>query len=173
MNTSKNCLNITKIKWDNVDSEDPSAIPDIFNNYFSTIGINLAHNIPASDKNFKEFLGLRNPNSIFFAPTVKEEMEEIVSNLNDKKSAGHDGIGNYLLKNIISSIVDPLVYIINLSLVSGIVPANMKTAKVIQIFKRGDKCDVSNYRPISLLTSFSKLLEKNHLSKNNKFSKTI
>ena len=160
LNTSKNCLNITKIKWDNVDSEDPSAIPDIFNNYFSTIGINLAHNIPASDKSFKEFLGLRNPNSIFFAPTVKEEMEEIVSNLNDKKSAGHDGIGNYLLKNIISSIVDPLVYIINLSLVSGIVPANMKTAKVIPIFKRGDKCDVSNYRPISLLTSFSKLLEK-------------
>ena len=152
MNTSKNCLNITTIKWDNVDSEDPSAIPDIFNNYFSTIGINLAHNIPASDKNFKEFLGLRNPKSIFLAPTVKEEMEEIVSNLNDKKSAGHDGIGNYLLKNIISSIVDPLFYIINLSLVSGIVPANMNTAKVIPIFKQGDKCDVSNYRPISLLT---------------------
>ena len=58
-----------------------------------------------------------NPHSIFFLPTHRNEIIKIVSSLNDKKSPGHDGIGNYLLKNCISCIIDPLV-----SLTSGLVP---------------------------------------------------
>ena len=85
---------------------------------------------------------------------------KIVSNLKEKKSPGHDGIDNQLLKSIIPYIVDPLVYIVNLSLTHGIVPNNMKTAKVIPIYTKGDHCDVNNYRPISLLTSISKVLER-------------
>jgi len=57
-------------------------------------------------------------------------------------------------------LVDPLVYIFNLSLSTGIIPNNFKTAKVIPVFKKGDPQLPSNYRPISLLNVFSKLLEK-------------
>ena len=71
------------------------------------------------------------------------------------------GINNHLLKNIIPQIVDPLVHIINVSLTTGLVPNNMKIAKVIPIYKKGEKDDVSiNYRPISLLTLISKILER-------------
>ena len=61
---------------------------------------------------------------------------------------------------MIAHIADPLVYIINLSISSGIVPDNMKIAKVVPIFKKGNKDDVNNYRPISLLTTFSKIIER-------------
>ena len=160
MNTSKNCSNISKIKCDNVTSEDPIDIAETFNTYFSSIGKNLAQKISPANKQFSEFLGVSNPNSIFFVPTHRNEIIKIVSSLDNNKSPGHDCIGNYLLKNIISYVVDPLVHIVNLSLTSGLVPSNMKIAKVIPIFKKGDKCDVSNYRPISLLTTISKILER-------------
>ena len=54
----------------------------------------------------------------------------------------------------------PLKHIVNLSLSTGEVPLLMKTAKVVPIFKSGDPTDVNNYRPISLLSSFGKILEK-------------
>ena len=77
-------------------SEDPFDIVETSNNYVSSIGTNLAQNIPPSDKHFSEFLGVPNSNSIFFVPTHRNEIIKIVLSLNDKKSPGHDGIGNYL-----------------------------------------------------------------------------
>ena len=177
MNTPNNTLNISQIRWNNTLSKEPIEIAETFNTYFSSIGKNLSQNIPLPDKQYYEFLDAPNPNTIFIFPTHKDEILKIASGLNDKKSPGHDGISNYLLKNIISYIMDPLVYILNLSLSSGIVPNIMKIAKVIPIYKKGDKSDVSNYRPISLLTNISKILERiiytrtiNFLKLNNVFS---
>ena len=80
--------------------------------------------------------------------------------MHNKKSPGYDDINNFILKGVTSAIVDPLVHVLNLSLLNGQVPNNMKIAKGIPLFKKGDKLDVSNYRPISLLSSLSKILEK-------------
>ena len=93
-------------------------------------------------------------------PTHKYEITDIVSNLNNKKSSGFDNINTVILKGIIAVIVDPLVHIFNLSFLNGEVPNVMKIAKVIPLFKKGDNQDVNNYRPISLLSSLSKVLEK-------------
>ena len=106
------------------------------------------------------FLQTPNPNSLFFLPVIKEELKDTVGKLKDKKSTGYDGIDNSLLKNIIDVIVDPLVHVFNLSLSNGIVPEGMKVSKIIPIHKKGDKENICNYRPVSLLTSSSKLLEK-------------
>ena len=160
MNLNKNKPNITRIRQDNVIVDDPGNISNIFNEYFSSIGENLAQNIPASDKHFVDFLGNPNPDSIFFVPIHKYEILDIVSNLDNKKSSGYDGVNNFLLKGIIVSIVDPLVHIFNLSLLNGQVPDIMKIAKVVPLFKKGDKLEVCNYRPISLLSTLSKVLEK-------------
>ena len=65
-----------------------------------------------------------------------------------------------LIKNVAEGIMLPLVHIYNLSMMNGSVPMSMKIAKVVPIFKKGDPKLVTNYRPISLLTSFSKILEK-------------
>jgi len=65
-----------------------------------------------------------------------------------------------LIKDVMTFVVKPLTYIFNLSLQIGIFPDSMKIAKVIPIFKNGDTHSFSNYRPISLLSQFSKILEK-------------
>ena len=160
MNTSENISKIPKMKWGNVISEKPIDIAETFNKYFSSIGKNLAQNIHPSSKQFNDFLGAPNPNSIFFVSTHREEIFKIVCDLHDKKSSGFDGIDNCLLKSIIIHVVDPIVHIMNLSISTGVVPDNMKIAKVVPVYKKGDKSDVNNYRPISLLTSISKVLER-------------
>ncbi|XP_073235694.1 uncharacterized protein [Porites lutea] len=65
-----------------------------------------------------------------------------------------------LLKSSLSLICAPLTYIINLSLNSGVVPQEMKIARVIPLFKSGDKSLFTNYRPVSVLPVFSKFLER-------------
>ena len=83
-----------------------------------------------------------------------------MSTLKPKVSSGADFISNKLLKEIAPFIMTQLHYLINLSLETGFVPSEWKLAKVIPVFKDGDKHEFTNYRPISLLSSFAKLLEK-------------
>ena len=64
------------------------------------------------------------------------------------------------VKESIIYISEPLTYIINLSINSGVVPDQMKLARMVPLFKSGDKRLFSNYRPVSVLPIFSKSLEK-------------
>jgi hypothetical protein len=66
----------------------------------------------------------------------------------------------FAVKESIDLIIEPLTHIINLSISSGIVPDLMKIARVIPLFKSGDHRLVQNYRPVSVLPIFSKLLER-------------
>ena len=93
-------------------------------------------------------------------PTIEEELLDIVRSLKNKKSPGFDCIKNDLIKHVITGILKPLTHILNLSMSNGVVPRHMKIAKVVPIFKKGDPQLLTNYRPISLLSSFSKILEK-------------
>ena len=86
-------------------------------------------------------------------------MIDIVHNLKINKAAGYDGLSNKLLKEV-DVIVSPITHVFNLSIVHVVVPLCMKIAKVVPIFKKGNSHEVGNYRPISLLTGFSKILEK-------------
>ena len=79
--------------------------------------------------------------------------------MKNKQIAGHGDISNFILKGVLSSIADPLAHILNVSILSGVFPEQMKIAKVIPLFKKGDKLDPSNYQPISLLSTLSKILE--------------
>ena len=92
-----------------------------------------------ASKTFLDFIDQPNPNSLFFVPVHRNELIDIVHNLKNKKSTGHDGIDNILLKNVINYIVDPLVHIFNLSLTSGFVPDCMKISKVIPVYKKRRK----------------------------------
>ncbi|HAX73373.1 MAG TPA: hypothetical protein DCY20_07605 [Firmicutes bacterium] len=97
---------------------------------------------------------------IFIRGADEKEILDIVNNSKSKKSTDCNDIDMSLLKNIIEHIVKPFTYICNQSFLTGIFPINMKVAKVILIFKSGDRHLFSNYRPISLLSQFSKILEK-------------
>ena len=112
--------------------------------------------------------------TLYVVRCTYEELLNIVHNAKDKKSKGYDGIDMCMLKKIIPHILTPLRHICNTSLGQGIFPDEMKIARIIPLFKSGDKQNVSNYRPISLLPQFPKILEKifnnrlmNFLNSNN------
>ena len=102
----------------------------------------------------------RTERTIFFAPCTEAEVIKTLSKLKGKTSSGFDGISNAILKDLGNLITKPMTYIINQSMSSGIFPSDMKLADVIPLFKGGDEHLMSKYRPISLLLTLSKLLEK-------------
>ena len=116
--------------------------------------------------------------SFYLYPTGDEELKNIITLLKPKTSTGHDNISPKILKKLYSGLISPCVYIINLSLSTGIVPKAMKIAKVVPIFKNsGSDTIMKNYRPVSLLPVLSKVLERivynrlfHYLMKHNIFS---
>ena len=97
---------------------------------------------------------------MFLQPVTEEDILQQVKNAKNKKSKCHDQFDMCLLKKIIPYIVKPLAHICNTSLMNGIFPDRMKIARVIPLFKNGDVKEFSNYRTVSILPQFSKILEK-------------
>ena len=139
---------------------DPNDISSAFNTYFTNIGPNLASKVDDSNCNFINFLPPYSEHSLFLTPTNIHEILTTVRTLKSSKSFGHDGISVYLLKKIIHYIASPLMHIFNFSISSGKCPNALKIAKVIPVHKKDDPSLLTNYRPISLLPAFSKILEK-------------
>ena len=114
-----------------------------------------------SDKNPTDLIA-QNLNKFKFSDKIlsRKEVLEATDLLANKKTPDHTGVSTHFIKQTVSSFINPLFHIFNLSFTTGVVPAQFKMAKVIPIFKAGDKSSMDNYRPISLLSSFSKILEK-------------
>ena len=72
----------------------------------------------------------------------------------------HNHISMSLVKNVMSDISKPLTYIANKSFSQGCFPEQMKIAKVLPLYNNGDRELFTNYRPVSLLSQFSKIIEK-------------
>ena len=85
---------------------------------------------------------------------------EIINSMKPKASSGIDELSNKILKHIQEVIVPPLTIIINQMLNTGLFPEKLKVSKVIPLYKKGDEHLFTNYRPISLLPSMSKIFEK-------------
>ena len=89
-----------------------------------------------------------------------EEVFNLIMNLDTDKANGPDGISAYMLKATATSIASPLAKLFSLSLRTGKFPKLWKLAHVVPIPKADNKSDPSNYRPVSLLSIVSKILEK-------------
>uniref|UniRef100_A0A673A262 Reverse transcriptase domain-containing protein n=1 Tax=Sphaeramia orbicularis TaxID=375764 RepID=A0A673A262_9TELE len=141
--------------------ENTEDIVNIFNDFFVNVGPNLAKDITKWEKDDKTFnFAIENNNSMFLGGVCESEVLEVVRKSKNKKSTDRNSIDMTLIKQVINSILQPFTYICNKSFQTGTFPENMKIAKVIPIYKNGDKHMVSNYRPVSLLPQFSKILEK-------------
>ena len=147
-------------KIDNTTTTNRTKIADGFCKYFSEIGPKTASNIPTSNKAFHEFLNTPNAKSIFLSPTDPDEIRRIIMQIKPKSSSGPDSISSKLIKTLSTSLCLPICIVVNKSIASGTVPRNMKLAKVIPIYKAKEQTELGNYRPISLLPSLSKILEK-------------
>jgi hypothetical protein len=101
-------------------------------------------------------------------------LTDVIKAFESKDSPDLDGLSVKILKFIAIEISVPLAHIFNLSLTSGIFPCKLKTSRIVPIFKSGDPRLCDNYRPISLVNTLSKVLEKivsinltNHLQIND------
>ena len=153
---------INYIKVGNIDIYDSKQIADEMGHFFSTIGFNYAKKIPASHTKIDDYLKIitRNDKNIFLNPTNGVEVAMLISKLPNKKSSGYDNIDNILLKSIKDVVSEKLASLFNLSMSSGVFPEMMKLAEVVPLYKSKKRFLKSNYRPISLLITISKILEK-------------
>ena len=156
---SNNSRAIDKLLIDGKEIKNNSEIVDTLNNYFADIGKNLSDNVPSIKKSFKDYLKNPTPASIFLRSTNLVEVGREIDKLKSKKST-LDKFKIDVIKSVKNEIIEGLTIIINLSILEGKVPDLLKVAKIIPVYKNGDTCSPSNYRPISLLSIFDKILEK-------------
>ena len=137
----------------NIQTYNAKEITTEFANYFSSVGRKYANKIEQSDSDIHTYLTkiIRNHETLYLTPTTASEITNLIYNLPNKNSRGHDDISNNMLKLLHTSIVQPLVIIFNKSLTEGKFPDLMKLADIVPIHKAKDKYLTTNYRPISLL----------------------
>ena len=155
---------------------DPNVISNGFNNFFVNVGPTLASKIITDGISHRNFLTESLQTSFFLEPTTTNEIKAVISKLKNG-APGRDGILPKHLKCISESIAYPLSKIANLSFEQGVFPTELKIAIKSPLYKAKDLMFFNNYRPISLLSVFSKILERlmynrllKFIDKNNLFN---
>ena len=137
INKKKSSKTHDKFMYNNRKITDPQTIADGFNNYFVNIGPTLASKIPDNDLSHKEFLPENITTSLFLNPRISKN-----------------------IKHIKESMSFPLTNMINLSFEQGVFPSELKFAVITPLYKAKDPMFFNNYRPISLLSMFSKIIQR-------------
>ena len=139
---------------------DQKIVVDKMNNYFVNVADNLAKKIPKPDKNHKHFLKNPNVHSLFLTEIGPDEIHKIIKELGVNKSGDIYGNTPNLVKLGGPVLIQILTLLFNKSIDQGIFPNALKLSKIVPIHKGDSIFEMSNYRPISLLPIFSKILEK-------------
>lgn len=129
-------------------------LADTFNNFFTT----LAHTSPPHPCN--NYINSRNDETIFLEPVTADEVISVILNFKNSHSCDIDGIQVRPVKYVVAIIAPALAHIFNLCFTTGTFPSKMQIAKVTVLYKKGDRNDLGNYRPVSILPIFSKAFEK-------------
>ena len=150
----KICLEV-----DGVSVSGDKDVADSFNDYFSNIGLSNASPQVSNNSYMTSLRHISQPNSFFFSPVSAAHVSKIIASLKNKPS--HiDMYPNRILKHL-SPIISPIfAEIINKSLLQGKFPELFKIARVLPLYKAGNRLYRNNYRPISILNPLSKILEK-------------
>ena len=153
--------NIDSVKLDDEIITDKGKIADAFNEFFSTIGTKLSNQQTNTVKEkFKTYVNTPVTQSLFLKPIKPKELMKIVLKMKNNTSPGYDNISIKVVKKVIPHISNVLCKIFNCSMCNGVVPDKMKIARVTPIHKKGDTSIMNNYRPISVLTIFTKIFER-------------
>ena len=133
---------------------------DVFNEHFINIGPNLAETIQnENDGSFQDYINKQDP-EFTFQPVSIVKVYNLINNLWTSKATGIDKISAKVLRAAASAIAPSLTEIFNMSIDSNRFPSDWKTARVIPLFKNGQRSVLDNYRPISILPVVSKIMER-------------
>ena len=141
------------VYWNSSYSSNPAEKCDLFNRFFNSVFIDSRYKPPRSLKQPHPTSQLSH---IFFS---EDDVSSALTSLDLDKAIGPDGIGPKLLRECAAPLTAPLMSLFNACINQGSIPNEWKTHLIVPILKSGDKADVTNYRPISLLCTVSKVLE--------------
>lgn len=148
---------------------EPSEVANIFNEYFSSVGRNLANRL-TSNGDVNCFNTMRmSEYSMFMFPASSDEVQGIITSLDVNKATGCDGFPISALKKYSHQLSPLLSDCFNICLSTGVYPDCLKQALVYPVFKSDDPKIPTNYRPISVLPSLNKVFEKMIVNRLNNF----
>ena len=130
-----------------------------FNDYFCSVGEKISSKIKATG-NFNSYMKYKTDETFFLMPVVATEVLNEMLKLNPQKACGPDNITTKLIKTCADELKNPLTHLFNAAIASAQFPDPWKIAKVLSLYKKKSKYFPENYRPISLLNCFGKILEK-------------
>ena len=153
---------LTRMKTrENLFTSSPVEIANIMNDHFTNAPQNIADSLaPTPDLNYRDYLTGNYSSSLFIHRLTPDKVYKIILGLKNSSSGGYLDVPTRVIKSIASIISESLSIILNECICNGIFPDKLKIAQVTPVFKSGDTTDPNNYRPISVLTVFSKILEK-------------
>lgn len=177
INTITNSTKDNKTKIDTINinnkeirvSENVKLIADTFNEHYAKIGQTLTDKIQQKSNYELENIEICD-HTIFLHAVIEKDIKHIINHLTKTNSTGSDEINTSTLKETSDFIAKPLTHIFNRMIETGDYPEPLKEAHVIPIFKDGNKKEIINYRPISLINNISKIFEKALLDQLNKFA---
>ena len=146
---------VTSLKLNDNTITDSKAIANTFNNHFTSIAKNIEQNLITSKSKYYS-----SQQTFFLAPTNEQEVLTTIKQLKRNKAFGPSSIPTKFLKLFQNELSKPISFIINLAFSTGTFPIVLKIAKLMPFFKKGDPSRCTNYRPISLLSNLSKIIEK-------------
>ena len=171
--------NPVMIQTENGIQSDPTIVATEMNKFYTTIASQIGGSPSITQSNDSDLEFVRRCCSLYedhpsiqdirlhmtrtdfsFKHTTSEVTENILKTLDTKKATGSDGIPAKLLKPIAPSLSHHLTQIFNQSVDTGTFPDDAKQADVVPLFKKGDNLIPKNYRPVSILSPLSKVLEK-------------
>lgn len=139
---------------------DPIVIAEKFNNFFVNVAATTLAEAGQNGLKRENVRYQHDVHNLTLYPTTEEEMKNIICSIKPKTSCGYDEIPSKLLRHCMNELTSPLVHIVNKSFEEGTFPDRLKLSKVYPKLKKGDDTQLNSYRPISLVPTFSKVLEK-------------
>ena len=145
-----------------------NKVANTFNHFYTTIAANLVAKLPGISGDFVgpfidtyySLKGVKKKDFLKFTPISEEETLKHLLNLSSEKATGLDGMPAGFIKDGATQITGPITHIIILSLYAGNLPYDMKIARVVPRYKSNSKTNLGYYRPVSILSVVSKILER-------------
>ncbi|KAK3919186.1 putative RNA-directed DNA polymerase from transposon BS [Frankliniella fusca] len=134
---------------------DPKVVADKFNVYFSEIASKLIGNNARNGTSPNNSSNL----SMYLSPVTESDIIVAISKLKNKKCSGHDDVTDYIVKTCYVPLVKPLQHLIQSSFNNGIFPEVLKISKILPLFKKENKEELGNYRPVANISVFAKIYE--------------
>ena len=140
-------------------TDDPKIISNTFNEYFANIATTVTNELEDPTTSFADYLPPQLHPEILWEPTTMHEVKRLVMKMNDTKG-GPDGLPIVIIKKNIDYLSPIISALCNKSMRAGVFPNIHKVGQIIPIYKNKDIDDIGNYRPICLLNTIAKIIEK-------------